>query len=163
MPWLTKLSSKRSFRTPWGHLTGSTKLFGSIPSCSAAECSVPAGRAVPVQHVHSPERCKQPCAEQTHPACGGAALLPWELLAPEILDTKTKCTVSRALTGSCVLPFSELYIRQTHSTICNYSRSDPNLILNLILNVTCWFLITHFSRWNRMNPARRTVNVAADT
>lgn len=36
----------------------------------------------------------------------GAEFLPRELFALEVLDTKSKCNISRALVGSCNLPFS---------------------------------------------------------
>lgn len=36
----------------------------------------------------------------------GAEFLTRELCALEVLDTKSKCNSSRALTGSCNLPFS---------------------------------------------------------
>jgi len=46
---------KKGFRTSGGHTAATnTELFGSIRSCSEAECSVPAGCTLMVQHVRSP-------------------------------------------------------------------------------------------------------------
>lgn len=104
------LSLKKGFRTLWGHMTASNSALFSMSCSKAVFCacwlySDGAAHTQPWSAVMHCKHIKLRVLNKCTKKMMEAEFFPHKSFALEVLDTKTKCNISRPLTGSCILPF----------------------------------------------------------